>query len=77
MKDDAYDYVMLEKCFVNAQRNDEAVTRSQFYFWAELESKQPKIDKLTKISGEIRRMIKVAMSTYQRLLKLNSESSSP
>jgi PAS domain S-box-containing protein len=76
MKDDAYDYVMFEKCFANAQRNDEAVTRSQFYFWAELESKQPKIDKLTKISSETARMIKVAKSNYQRLLKLNSKSSS-
>ena len=41
MKDDAYDYEMFEKAFQNAQKNDETVTRSQFYFWAELESKTP------------------------------------
>lgn len=75
MKDDAYDYVLFEKCFANAQRNDEAVTRSQFYFWAELESKQPKIQKLSKLSGETARMISVAKSNYQKLLKLNSKNS--
>lgn len=76
MKDDAYDFVMFEKCFSEAQKKDEAVTRSQYYFWAELESKQPKIDKLVKLSGDTAKMISVAKANYQRLLQLNSKSTS-
>jgi PAS domain S-box-containing protein len=74
MKDDAYDYVRFEKCLGNAHRNDEAVTRSQFFFWTELESKK-KITFLRKLSGETAKLIPVAKSNYQRLLKLNSKSS--
>ncbi|OMJ95244.1 hypothetical protein SteCoe_1458 [Stentor coeruleus] len=74
MKDDAYDYEMFEKAFQNAQKNDETVTRSQFYFWAELESKTPKIQKLNKLAGETSKMIGVTRGNYQKLLKLNSKN---
>lgn len=74
MKDDAYDYELFEKAFQNAQKNDESVTRSQFYFWAELESKAPKIQKLSKLAGETAKMIIVAKGNYQKLLKLNSKN---
>lgn len=74
IKDDAYDYELFEKAFQSAQKNDEAVTRSQFYFWAELESKAPKIQKLNKLAGETTKMIGVAKANYQRLLKLNSKN---
>lgn len=76
MKDDAYDYVLFEKCNASAQKNDETVTRSQFFFWAELESKAPKIQKLTKLASEVSKMVNVTKSNYQRLLKLNSKSTS-
>ncbi|CAG9333953.1 unnamed protein product [Blepharisma stoltei] len=74
IKDDAYDYELFEKAFQSAQKNDEAVTRSQFYFWAELESKAPKIQKLNKLAGETTKMIGVAKANYQKLLKLNSKN---
>ena len=74
MKDDAYDYVLFEKCLAAAQKNDESVTRSQFFFWSELESKSPKLPKLTTLSGETSNMIGVAKSNYQLLIKLNSKS---
>ena len=74
MKDDAYDYELFEKAFQNAQKNDETVTRSQFYFWAELESKTPKIQKLNKLAGETSKMIGVTRGNYQKLLKLNSKN---
>jgi PAS domain S-box-containing protein len=74
MKDDAYDYELFEKTLQNATKNDEAVTRSQLYFWAELESKSPKIQKLTKLAGETAKMIAVAKTNYQKLLKLNSKN---
>jgi PAS domain S-box-containing protein len=74
MKDDAYDFELFEKAFQNAQKDDETVTRSQFYFWAELESKTPKIQKLNKLAGETSKMIGVTRNNYQRLLKLNSKN---
>lgn len=75
MRDDAYDYVMFERSFGTAQKNDEAVMRAQFYFWLELESKSPKLQKLTKLAGETTAMITKAKANYQGLLKLNSKNS--
>ena len=74
MKDDAYDYELFQKARASAQKNDEAVTRSQFYFWAELESRSPKIHKLNKLAGETSTLISVTKSNYERLLKLNSKN---
>lgn len=64
MKDDAYDYELFEKTMQNATKNDELVTRSQHFFWGELESKTPKIQKLSKLAGETAHMIIVAKSNY-------------
>jgi len=75
MRDDAYDYVMFERSFGTAQKNDEAVMRAQFFFWLELESKAPKLQKLTKLAGETTAMITKAKANYQGLLKLNSKNS--
>ena len=72
--DDAYEYVLFEKCFQSAQRNDEKVTMSQYRFWAELESSTPRIMKLNELAGETSYMIGVAKSTYQQLVKLNTKS---
>ena len=75
MKDDAYEYELFEKARQTSQKNDEAVTRSQFYFWAELESRHPKIQKLNKLAGETSKLISTTKNNYQRLLKLNSKNS--
>jgi hypothetical protein len=42
-------------------------------FWTELESKHPKIAKLTKICGEMMTMIKMTKGNYERLLKINNK----
>ena len=76
IRDDAFDYVMFERSFGTAQKNDEAVMRAQFFFWQELENKSPKIQKLTKLAGETTVMITKAKANYQSLLKLNSKNSS-
>lgn len=75
MRDDAYDYVMFERSYGTAQKNDEAVMRAQFFFWLELESKAPKLQKLSKLAGETTTMITKAKANYQSLLKLNSKNS--
>lgn len=74
IKDDAYEYVLFEKCFQSAQKNDEKVTMSQYRFWSELESSIPRIQKLNLLAGETSYMIGVAKSTYQHLIKLNAKS---
>lgn len=74
IKDDAYEYVLFEKCFQSAQKNDEKVTMSQFRFWAELETGAPRIQKLNILAGETSHMIGVAKNTYQQLVKLNTKS---
>lgn len=74
MTDDAYQYEMFEKAFQTAQKNDETVTRSQFFFWSELESKAPRIQKLNKISEETSKLIVVTKDNYDKLIKLNSKS---
>ena len=76
MKDDAYDYVIFEKVHSTAQKHDEMATRAQFYFWSELESNSPKIQKLTKYAAEITELITVTKDDYQKVLKINSKSSS-
>lgn len=75
MKDDAYDYVVFEKVHSIAQKHDEMATRAQFYFWSELESSNPKIQKLTKYAQEITDLITVTKDDYQKVLKINSKSS--
>ena len=74
MKDDAYDYVLFERCMVSAHRHDELVTKSQLYFWAELELKTPKVERLVQLAGDIATMIGVTRTLYQRLIKLNPKS---
>jgi len=74
MKDDAYDYVLFERCLASALTHDEIVTKSQLYFWSELELRTPKVEKLTKLAGEIATMIGITRTMYQRLIKLNPKS---
>lgn len=74
MKDDAYDYVLFERCFASALTHDEIVTKSQLYFWSELEMRVPKVEKLTKLAGEIATVIGITRTMYQRLIKLNPKS---
>lgn len=76
MKDDAYEFVQFEKCSAVAQRHDETVTRAQFHFWSELESKHPRIQKLMKLATEMTNLVNKTKGYYEGLLKLNGKSAS-
>jgi hypothetical protein len=71
--DDAYNYVQWEKFSEIAKKNDVKSGEVQVKFWTELESKNPKIAKLTVISDELMKMIETTKDNYDRLLKINNK----
>ena len=72
-QDDAINFVQWEKCSEIAKKNDITSTEIQHKFWVELESKQPKIAKLSKITNEMMGMIKNTKQYYDKLLKINNK----
>jgi len=74
MKDDAFDYVKFDKTSGQAAHNDEAATRAQYQFWAELEGKAPRIRRLSQLARDIFFLVRITRITYTHLLKLNSKS---
>lgn len=72
-QDDAINFVQWEKCSEIAKSNDLNALEIQHKFWCELESKQPKIAKLSKITNEMMAMIKNTKFYYDKLLKINNK----
>ena len=75
MRDDAYDYVLYEKCLSVTHQNEETLYHSLYLYWAELEKTVPNIEKLTSLAQKSSTMIEIATSNYQLLINLNSKSS--
>ena len=48
-------------------------TESQLQFWLEIESKHPKMKKLTKITNEMMKKIEETKFNYNKLLKINAK----
>ena len=73
---DAYDFEIYEKAKTIALNQEKTLATTQSMFWAELESKNPRIQKVKRLAQKSFKLIGQTKRSYEKLLKLTPRNPS-